>query len=237
MYRTEAPSKGKAGTVSWVVTVFNVIRDRRRLWSKPAVQQEGSQPRPASGSKGLQGWHWLAAGVVALVALVALAAVGLYAWRNGVRPEELAALGYPGVFLAMLVSGAVTFLPGPGLATVLAAGALWNPILVGLVAGLGNATGELAGYAAGRAGTAVLPGYQNSPWMAALKRGLARYGFFAVLALALVPNPVFDAVGLVAGSLGFPIQRFWLACALGNSAKYLGIAHLGEVAGWWLGST
>ncbi|MDP2728745.1 MAG: VTT domain-containing protein, partial [Dehalococcoidia bacterium] len=114
-----------------------------------------------------------------------------------------------------------------GIATVLAAGTLWNPVLVGLAAGLGNATGELAGYAVGSAGSAVLPGYHSSPWAAALKRGLARYGFFAVLALALVPNPVFDAVGLVAGSLGFPIQRFWLACALGNSAKYVGIAYLG----------
>ncbi|MDO8690374.1 MAG: VTT domain-containing protein [Dehalococcoidia bacterium] len=229
---TKAPGNGKAEIVRWLVTVFNVIGDGRRLWVKPADQQEGCQPRPTLGSRELQGRLRLSAGVVAMAAMAAL---GLYAWRNGVRPEDLAALGYPGVFLVMLVSGAGTFLPGPGIAVVLAAGTLWNPILVGLAAGLGNATGELAGYAVGSAGTTALPVFLNNRWVAALKRWLARYGFFAVLALALIPNPVFDAVGLVAGSLGFPIRRFWLACTLGNSAKYVGMACLGAAAGPRLG--
>jgi membrane protein YqaA with SNARE-associated domain len=68
-----------------------------------------------------------------------------------------------------------------------------------------------------------------------VQAGLRRYGFFAVLALALVPNPAFDAVGLLAGSLRYPPGRFWLACALGNSAKYIAVAYLGDVASWWLG--
>ncbi|MDP2935873.1 MAG: hypothetical protein Q8O86_05220, partial [Dehalococcoidia bacterium] len=116
--------------------------------------------------------------------LAALLAIGFYASRNGIRPEELAALGYPGVFLVMLASGASTFFPAPGQATVLVAGALWNPIVVGIAAGLGNATGELAGFALGRAGTAMLPRYRNQRWLVAVERVLSRYGFFAILAMA-----------------------------------------------------
>lgn len=191
-----------------------------------------SGPRPVLAKGVVRGWH---RAVVVVVVLAALLAIGFYASRNGIRPEELAALGYPGVFLVMLASGAITFLPAPSQATVLVAGALWNPIVVGIVAGLGNATGELAGYALGRAGIAMIPRYRNRRWLVAVERVLSRYGFFAILAMALVPNPIFDVVGLVAGSLGFPIQRFWLACALGNSAKYIGMAYVGEAAGSWLG--
>ena len=57
------------------------------------------------------------------------------------------------------------------------------------------------------------------------ERILRRYGFFVLLPLAMIPNPIFDAVGLLAGSLGYPpIRRFWLACAPGNSVKYAGMA-------------
>lgn len=169
------------------------------------------------------------------VILIVLVAIGLYVWRSGRELEELAAIGYPGVFLVMVLSGASIFFPAPGQAAVIAAGALWNPLLVGLAAGLGNATGELTGYAGGRAGAAVLHGRHSPRWWSRLQGWLCRYGFFAVLGLALIPNPAFDAVGLLAGSVGHPpVRHFWLACAIGNSVKYVGVAYLGEVASWWL---
>jgi tellurite resistance protein TerC len=48
----------------------------------------------------------------------------------------------------------------------------------------------------------------------------------AVVVLAFLPNPAFDAVGLLAGALGFPARPFWLACALGKAARYVLIAYL-----------
>lgn len=183
----------------------------------------------------VDGRLWLAAAVAVVTSLTIL---GLCLWRTGMRPESLAALGYPGIALVMMISGASLFLSGPAQATVLGAGALWNPILVGLAAGLGNATGELVGYAAGRAGAkgaAALTDRTPPRWWGVLKGWLARYGFFAILVLAMVPNPVFDAVGILAGSLGYPMQRFWLAAAIGNTIKYIGVAYLGGAASFWLG--
>jgi membrane protein YqaA with SNARE-associated domain len=175
-------------------------------------------------------WWVAAAGVAFLLLVVA----GVYLWRSGRQPEELAALGYPGVFLVMVFSGASVFFPAPGQAAVLTAGALWNPTLVGLAAGLGNATGELVGYAAGQAGTAALGERKLPHWWLVLQRWLHRYGFVAIVLLAMVPNPVFDAVGILAGSMRFPLRQFWLACAIGNSIKYAVLAHFGEMAFHWL---
>jgi membrane protein YqaA with SNARE-associated domain len=61
-------------------------------------------------------------------------------------------------------------------------------------------------------------------------RVLTRHGVLAVVVLAFVPNPAFDAVGLLAGALGLPARPFWLACAVGKAARYVLIAYLGDAA-------
>ncbi|MBI4498654.1 MAG: VTT domain-containing protein [Chloroflexi bacterium] len=168
-----------------------------------------------------------------LVVLLVVALLGAARWLSGSHVAELATLGYPGIFLVMLLSSGSVLLPVPGLSAVVAAGALWNPALVGVAAALGGATGELTGYAAGKAGAVLLNGHRHPTW-ASLERHLARYGFWLIAVLALVPNPVFDTAGLLAGSLNYPLRRFWLACFLGNVGKCLAAAYLGEaVLRWW----
>jgi membrane protein YqaA with SNARE-associated domain len=162
-----------------------------------------------------------------------LVGIWLFAWRSGADPERLAALGYPGVFLVMFINGASILFPVPGQAAVLAGGALWNPLLVGIAAGLGNSTGELTNYLVGRAaGTFIAEERRPRAWVR-LQGWLSRYGFLTILAIAAVPNPIFDAVSLISGSLGYPARRFWLACALGNSVKYAALAYLGSAAIPW----
>ncbi len=65
---------------------------------------------------------------------------------------RLAAYGYPGIFLITFVSSSTVILPVPGLALVFAAGASFNPLLVGLVAGIGAGLGEITGYLVGYSG-------------------------------------------------------------------------------------
>lgn len=187
----------------------------------------GNRLEAVDTTQGAKVGRWMAVGIAALLLL---AAAGLHAWRSGVQLEQLAALGYPGVFLVMFLSGSSILFPAPGLAAVLAAGVVWNPVLVGVSAGLGNATGELTGYLAARAGAAALKGRKPPRWWSMLRERLTRYGFLAILLLAMIPNPTFDVVGLLAGSLGYPPRRFWLACALGNSLKYVAVAYLGDAA-------
>lgn len=166
--------------------------------------------------------------LVGLAILVVLIAVGIWLFLNGVGVENLASLGYPGVFIVMLLGGSAIVLPMPGPPVVVAAGAVWNPFLVGFAAGLGNATAEMLSYATGRAAITLLDKYQNARLVATLRRWLDRYGFFAILVIAAIPNPVFHVLSLLAGSTGYSARRFWVACLIGNSVKYIGYAYLGR---------
>lgn len=174
-------------------------------------------------------WGW--AGIGAVVGGVALVVgLALAIAPGGPGTAALAALGYPGIFLVMALSATSLFLPGPGFAAVLAAGAVANPALVGLVAGLGSATGELAGYAAGRAGSTLVGRFRERRLGRWLTFALTRYGVVAIIVLAFVPNPAFDAVGLLAGALDYPVRSFWPACAVGKALRYVLVAYLGDAA-------
>lgn len=167
---------------------------------------------------------------IAVAVLLLLLVSGFVAWRLGAQLEELSALGYPGIFLLMVISGSAYF-PVPGPPAVVVAGAIWNPILVGIAAGLGNSTGEMTSYLLGRTAADALQPYRKARFVAYLERWLSRYGFLTILVLAAVPNPTFHALTLLAGTVGYPARRYWLACALGNIIKYSAMAGLGFTAG------
>ncbi len=168
-----------------------------------------------------------AAGLLLLVVLLAI----LVAFRPD--PASLAAFGYPGVAIVMFLTSSTIFLPAPGFAAVLAAGAVWNPLLVGIFAGLGAATGELSGYLLGAGGGTLLDLQESKNWKRASML-FSRYGVWAMLVLAIVPNPFFDAMGILAGSLSYSMRRFWLICLAGKIVKFVAIAYLADSAAvWW----
>ncbi|HYU20205.1 MAG TPA: VTT domain-containing protein [Chloroflexota bacterium] len=148
------------------------------------------------------------------------------------RFEELASyavLGYPILFLVQMVASATLFLPAPGAAVAMVAGTVWNPLWVGIVAGLGSATGELTGYGLGYFGRRAVP-VDTSRSRRLAERGFRRWGFLALFALALVPNPLFDALGILAGCLRYPLIRYWLATAAGKILKFGMLAYVADVA-------
>lgn len=162
---------------------------------------------------------------VVLIVLVLVASV----WVAVARPDfnSLAMFGYPGIFVMMAASSASILAPLPGFATVMAAGSVANPLLIALFAGSGSALGEFTGYLAGYGGKAIIE-EKNIRVLKPIERWLRRYGFFALVVFAAIPNPFFDVVGLVAGSLSYPARRFLVAVALGNITKYLMLAYLGK---------
>ncbi len=166
-------------------------------------------------------------GVLVLVCLVYLVL------QHGADLASLAGLGYPGVAILMFLSSTTIVFPAPGFAAVLAAGTIWNPLLVGLAAGIGAATGELSGYLVGAGSSTVLDLRTGVNWQR-VHRWLEKRGFLAILILALIPNPLFDILGMVAGSLAYPVRKFWITCAIGNCLKYGAMALISSsAAGWW----
>lgn len=132
--------------------------------------------------------------------------------------------GYLGVFFATLLGSATVVLPVPGLALVYVGGGIWNPLLVGLVAGLGDATGEATAYLAGYAGQGLI---ENMGLYKRFEEWMRRRGFLTILVLSAVPNPFFDLAGVAAGATRFPGKRFFLAAWIGKTIKDLTIALAG----------
>jgi membrane protein YqaA with SNARE-associated domain len=133
----------------------------------------------------------------------------------------------------MFFSSATVFLPAPGLVAVTAASGLTslNPWVLGLFAGFGSSVGELTGYLVGLGGRQMLH-HQPGRWMRRCEYFMRRWGFLTILAMASFPNPFFDAVGILAGSLGYSARRLWVACLIGNTIKYTAVALFGgSVAG------
>tara|TARA_B100000586_G_scaffold245357_1_gene200804 strand:+ start:599 stop:1177 length:579 start_codon:yes stop_codon:yes gene_type:complete len=133
------------------------------------------------------------------------------------------ALGYPGVFLlSLLASGGMVF-PIPSLAaTCGAAGLELNLFAVGILSGLGEAIGELSGYAIGYGGRSVI---QGRKLYIRVREWMSRWGMPIILIVSIIPNPVFDFVGIAAGALKYPVKRFLLIVWIGKTAKGIIIAH------------
>jgi membrane protein YqaA with SNARE-associated domain len=144
---------------------------------------------------------------------------------------DLRTYGYLGVFAISLIGSASIFLPMPSIAAVFGSGAILDPllgipapILIGLVAGLGEALGEFTGYAAGYGGSAAI---RDRPFYRVLKGWMLRNGSVTMFIFSAIPNPFFDLAGTVAGAARMPVWKFFLSVWGGKTLKDVLIAATG----------
>ena len=159
--------------------------------------------------------------VLTIVAVLVAHGAALY-FRD--RLQELERYGYAAVFLVGLISNATLILPVPGLAVSSVMGGVFNPWIVGIVGGVGQALGELTGYMAGYSGQTWVD--ENRVYDR-LTQWMQRYGVLAIFVLALVPNPIFDVGGMVAGALRLPLYKFLASCTAGKVIKNILFALAG----------
>jgi membrane protein DedA with SNARE-associated domain len=155
--------------------------------------------------------------------------IGVYSLRQHI--QDFAAYGYPGIFLVALLANATVFLPAPGVAVVFAMGGIFHPIGVALAAGTGGALGELSGFLAGFSGQAVI---ERTEIYARIDPWIAKYGGWAILAFAAIPNPFFDLAGVAAGVSRMPLWRFLVFCWVGQVIKMGIFAFAGAYSITWL---
>lgn len=171
---------------------------------------------------------------VLLIVLMIIASIVIWQldvdWERHVQKH-----GYVGVFVLMLVSGMTIFFPLPSEAVLAVAPnlmeleAIGDISKLGLVASLGAALGELTAYFAGLWGrTVIADKYKNT--YNKVEGWMRKYGGPAIFAFSFTPLP-FDLVGIVAGSIRFPIWKFLFYCWVGRLARALLIVHLGKI-GW-----
>ena len=169
---------------------------------------------------------------LSLVITLAAAPLAIFITQQTGELGRWGLLAYPILFVAQALISATIFLPAPSMAVAAAAGTILDPLWVGIVAGLGSATGELSGYLLGYYGRRAAPTDTSRLWRLA-ERGFKRWGFIALMVLAFIPNPAFDALGVLAGSLRYPFGRFWLSTAAGKILKFLSISYLGWIYSVW----
>ena len=181
--------------------------------TRPVAVAPEEQPRSGPWERRLR---WMALGlVVGLVVLAVLARRWLSLFR---------VLGYPGIFLLGFFSSASIAMPVPGLASVCAGGSILglHPLLVGLAGGVGEALGELSGYFAGFGGRGLIEG---RGWYQRVSVWVRHRGGLLLFLLSVVPNPLFDIVGIAAGGLRYPLPRFLLIVGVGKILKDTWVAY------------
>jgi membrane protein YqaA with SNARE-associated domain len=163
-----------------------------------------------------------------LARLFALIAVIAITWFIFTLSEEqitqIESWGFLGIGILTFLSNATVLIPAPGLAVVFIMGAKFNPLLVGLAAGIGGTLGELSGYLAGFSGQAVI---ENTKIYERMVTWMKKYGAWTILFMGIIPNPVFDVAGVTAGALKMKIWKFLLFAGIGITIKMTLMAMMG----------
>ncbi|GEM_PF-1025077 len=132
--------------------------------------------------------------------------------------------GYAGAFAISLVSSASIILPTPGFISIFEMGKYLDPLILGIVAGIGSTIGELAAYYAGKTEQKKL---RESKIYKANEKALRKWGPAAMFALAVIPNPALDIAGIAAGAIGMPVWQYLLSVGAAKIIKYTALAYTG----------
>lgn len=151
-----------------------------------------------------------------IVSLVIAASIIVFIFRKDVA--RIGELGYIGVFLLCLLSNMTVFLPAPSLLVVMSYASVLSPILVCIIGALGSTIGELNGYLFGNS-----IGEISEKWNSFLERADQKIKniYVLVFVFAFIPLPLFDFVGVYAGSRKVKIPYFFVACYTGKLLKMI----------------
>lgn len=159
---------------------------------------------------------------IALALVIGIIAFLLSPWLAA----SFAPLGYAGVFIFSLVASATILLPVPSWILVFSLASSFNPLLLGICAGLGSGIGELSGYLAGKGGNYII-GHQRIELFEQHKQWIIKAEAPFLFLLAFLPNPLFDIAGIAAGVLNVPVWRFLLPVTAGKILRFIILAYLG----------
>ncbi|MBT4125826.1 MAG: DedA family protein [Chloroflexi bacterium] len=134
-------------------------------------------------------------------------------------------LGYSGLWIVSFIAAGSIILPVPGPAAVCIAAAPdlgLNPLFIGLISASAEALGEMTGYLAGISGRSLLERNRFYPRVHSL---VQRRGGIILFFGAIIPNPLFDVIGIAAGSIGYPIKRFIAIVFVAKAIKSTAVAY------------
>ncbi len=126
-----------------------------------------------------------------------------------VEPEPFLRFGYLGVFGFNLI--------GPGTLLIPTLSLKMNIWGLALASAGGMALNDSLSWVVGQGGRSIIT---PSPRAQKIEQGIKKYGIWALLFWSIMPIP-FDFVGLIAGYLGFPFSKMFVASFLGKVTRFL----------------
>ncbi len=134
--------------------------------------------------------------------------------------------GYAGAFLISIFGNFTIFFPVPFTITIYAFGATLNPLLLGLVCGVGSTVGEASAYLVGVGGRRVIEGRYEERLESA-KRLIQHHGAFIIFLFALLPLPD-DVILIPLGVLRYDLKKALGAMFLGKTIMLTFVAYAGR---------
>lgn len=155
--------------------------------------------------------------------VIAFVIFGVFMWLTDNLNVENA--GYAGIWVVSFIAAGTIILPLPGPAVVCIGAAPHlglSPLLIGMVSASAETMGEMTGYMAGLSGKTLLERNKHYPRFRSL---LARRGGVFLFVGAIIPNPLFDVIGIAAGSISYSIKKFLIVVFAGKAIKSTAIAY------------
>lgn len=143
--------------------------------------------------------------------------------------KEASSLGLLGIFIVNFVSSATFFVSAPAFLTIITGGNLYSPILVAGIAAVGACLGDMLGFIFGHSGRRLAKKrLDKHPAIRFLEKHFHRHGALIIFLLAIIPNPFFDAIGILAGVVNYPALRFFAIMLVGRFLRYWALAQFGS---------
>ena len=128
------------------------------------------------------------------------------------------------------LSGLSFFFPAPSFLTVFSGGAIYPPVIVALVSSLGATLGDMLYFIMGYTGRVIISSkIENKILFKVVEALFKKYGTFIVFVLALIPNPLFDGIGLIAGIFTYSPYKFFIIVMVGRFLRYFLLAGVGSL--------
>ncbi|MBW2970775.1 VTT domain-containing protein [Candidatus Woesearchaeota archaeon] len=140
--------------------------------------------------------------------------------------DLLLRFGLVGLFITILIANSTVGLTVPAWVLVVLAGYFYNPLLTGLVAGLGGAVGELSAYAVGVGGHYLLKNKERKR-LDKVRLWFEKFGFWVLPLFAATPLPC-DLVGIAAGTARYNMRKYFIGILIGKIILYFTLAYVGS---------
>jgi len=118
------------------------------------------------------------------------------------------------------------FFPVPFVITIYAFGATLNPLLLGLVCGLGSTLGEFSAYLVGMGGRRVI-NERYGDRLESAKLLVQKHGMLVIFLFALLPLPD-DLILIPLGMLRYDLRKALVAAFLGKVGMCVTVAYAGR---------